>query len=467
MKRAGPWRIELKLAHLAVGILLLGLAPYPQAYTAVLRQAEAHRAAGEYGAALAACSQAAHLAPGSPQPWLRAGEVLLQQHRFDQAETAFREAGRRHSAIAALLGLGESYAGRGDWAAALETWGQALLLAPDDARVSLALGRGSLAQGHLAQARSYLTYALQLRPTAAEATEAHRLLGRLLADDSPQQAAGHLRQAGDEEMLAVLEAVDAESDPVRRAVLLGAAFLRQGELSLARRSLERAIALDPTDAQAYACLAHTLDRLGETVAAGKLLQQALALAPDSALAYYFLGIHERLVGNAKEAQAALWEALLRDPQNAALRVEMAEAFVDLGDYPHAEEWYQGAVEVTPNDIEFHLLLVRFYLDHLYRVEEGGVPAAEAAAALAPDDARACDLLGWAYHLAGRHAEGEQAFLRALALDPTLVSAHYHLGSLYANTGRRALARQHLQRAADLDTEGYYRERAEALLAKLK
>ncbi len=467
VKRATPWRVELKLANLAMGILLLGLVPYPQVYTFALRQAEAHRAAGEYGAALAAWDQAGRLDPNSPQPWLRAGEVLLRQHRFDRAQRAFQEAGRRHSTVAALLGLGESYAGRGDWAAALKTWGQALALAPDEARVYLALGRGSLAQGHFDQAVSYLTRALRLRPTAAEAAEAHRLLGRLLADDSPELAADHLRQAGDTEMLAVLEAAEAEPDPPHRAILLGAAFLRQSDLPLACRALEQAIALDPTNAEAHAYLAHTLDRLGEAVAAGELLQQALALDPDSALAYYFLGIHERLIGDANGAQAALWEALLRDPENAALRVEMAEAFVDLGDYPHAEEWYQGAVEVAPDDVEFHLLLVHFYLDHLYRVEEGGVPAAEAAAALAPDDARPWDLLGWAYHLVGRHAEGEQALRRALALDPNLVSAHYHLGRLYANTGRRALARQHLQRTADLDTEGYHRERAEALLEELK
>ncbi len=459
--------LGLKLANLAAIILLLGLRPYLHAYTEALRQAETHRAAGEYGAALAAYEQAAHLDPTSPQPWLRAGEVLLRQHRFERAEAAFQEAGRRHSTLAALLGIGESLAGRGDWAAALKTWSQAHALAPDDARAYLALGRGSVAQGHLDQAVSYLTRALQLRPTAADAAESHRLLGRLLADESPNQAASHLQQAGDGEMLAVLEAVNAEPDPARRAILLGVAFLQRDELSLARHCLEHAIALAPTDAQAHAYLAHTLDRLGETVAAGELLDQALALDPDSALTYYFLGVHKRLAGNAREALDALWEALLRDPENAALRVEMAEAFVDLGDYSHAEEWYQGAVEVAPDHIEFHILLVCFYLDHLYRVKEGGVPAAEAAVALAPDNARVHDLLGWAYHLADRHAEGEQALLQALALDPNLVSAHYHLGSLYANTGRRALARQYLQRAADLDTGGYFRERAEIMLKSLK
>jgi tetratricopeptide (TPR) repeat protein len=137
--------------------------------------------------------------------------------------------------------------------------------------------------------------------------------------------------------------------------------------------------------------------------------------------------------------------------------------VDKPDYPRAEEWFVGAVEAAPSDVDFHFMLVHFYLDHLYRVEEGGLPAAQALVELAPDDARAYDLLGWAYHLSGRPVEAQQALLRSLLLDPDLVSAHFHLGSLYFNTGRRDVARSHLQRAADLDQQGFYRSRADFLL----
>ena len=67
----------------------------------------------------------------------------------------------------------------------------------------------------------------------------------------------------------------------------------------------------------------------------------------------------------------------------------------------------------------------------------------------------------------QQAEGEQALRQALSLDPDLTTAHYHLGSLYLTTGRRELARWHLQRAADLDLHGFYRDRAELLLADLR
>jgi tetratricopeptide (TPR) repeat protein len=463
-------RARLQLADLAIVILLLGLTPYPRAFTEAMHLAESHRAAREYGAAFASYQQAASFAV-SPLPWLQMGEVLLSQHRFLPAAVAFREAGRLGGDGEALRGLGESYAGRGDWSTAMMTWLDALRLTPDDARLHVLLGKGSIVQGRFDQAAVFLYRALQFQPASGEAAAAHIMLGYLLMDEEPARAADHFRQAGDADMTswatAVFDAANAEPDPAHRALLLGAAFLQRDELTLARRQFERTIALDPVNAEAHAYLAHALDRLGETVVAGELLQHALELNPDSVLAYYFLGVHHRRLGNVERAQAALWEALRRDPENAAVRVEMAEAFLAQGDYPHAEEWYQGAVEAAPEDIEFHLLLGHFYLDHLYRIETQGLAAAQAAVALAPDDARAHDLLGWAYYLAGRQVEASQALELALKLAPDLVSAHYHLGSLYASAGQRELARQHLQRAVDLDTEGYYRERAGLLLNDVK
>ncbi|MBN1139210.1 MAG: tetratricopeptide repeat protein [Anaerolineae bacterium] len=464
----------LKLAIVAVGVLLLNLTPDPQAFTVAMRQAEIHRAGQEYGAAVEAYFRAASLAPDSTLPWQRVGEILMQQHRFAEARDAFRVASLGGGAEA-LLALGDAFAAGGDWAAALTTWYGALPLAPQDARLYLALGRGMIAQGQLEPAADYLRRALDLEPrsnvapSSSVTAAAHGLLGRLLAGDDMAKAAGHLSQAGDSDMLAVLQAVSAEPEPAGQASLLGIAFLQRDELTLARCQLERAVALDPANAQAHAYLGHVLDRQGHTLMAQDKLRQALALDPDLVIAYYFLGIHHRRTGYVREAQATLWQGLLRDPQNAALRVQMAEAYLDLGDYEGAEEWYQGAVDVVSEDqqFDFQLILAHFYLDHLYHIAQGGVPAAEAAAMLAPDDARAQDLLGWAYHLAGRHAEAEQALVKALALAPDLVSARYHLGSLYAGTGRPDLARQHLQRAADLDTGGYYRERAASALRDLE
>jgi tetratricopeptide (TPR) repeat protein len=456
----------LQLMLLGLVVLLLGLTPYPKGFSQAMRQAELHRVAREYGAALQTYRQAAQASPSSPLPWQKMGEILLLQHRFIPATAVLLEAHSLGESAETWLLLGESYAGRADWAGAMQSWLRALAFAPDDAHIHVALGRGSMAQGQFDQAAGYLDRALGLAPSPLEAAQAHALLGRLLANKDPTLAESHFRQAGDLDMLAVLQTINAEPSAARRATLLGIAFLQREELALARAHLAEAAALRPHDPEILAYLAHTLDQLGQTVAARELLDQARDLDNNSTLVAYFLGTHHRLVGNVEAAQATLWEAIQRDPENAALRVEMAETFIDQGEYPSAEEWYQGAIGVAPERVDFHLALVHFYLDHLYRVAEGGIPAAQALVSLDPESAEAHDLLGWAYHLSGQHEEAAEALQRALALDPDLVSAHFHLGSLYFFTGRPALAQEYLQRTADLDTTGYFRTRAEALLSDL-
>jgi tetratricopeptide (TPR) repeat protein len=466
-------RAGLVLLIVALGVLLLSLTPYPHASTRAKRQAEAHRAAGGYSTALAAYDQAAHLAPYDPQAWQRMGEVYLLQGRFLEASTAFHEARLRGGGLEAMLGLGESYAGRGDWAAAIRTWLDAQSLAPDEPGVYLALGQGALAQGRFDGAEGYLKRALELEPAPDVAARAHSLLGQLLIASDPKDAALHFKQAGDEEMLALLDAADAENNPTRRQILLGAAFLQRSALTLARRSFELATAKGSDSggqrerAAARAYLGHSLDLMGETVAAREMLEEALDLEPESALALFFLGQHHMQVGNTAMAQDAFWQALHLDPENAALQVAMGETFVEEGDYASAQEWYEAAVDTAPDDLGFRLVLTRFFLDHLYQVEESGLPSAREAVDLAPENALTYDMLGWAHFLSGNAADSQEALLEALALEPRLISAHYHLGQVYASTGQRTLARQHLQRAIDLDTEGYYRRQAEGLLGQLE
>ena len=86
------WQARLQLTLVALLVLLLTLTPYPRAFTEAMRQASALRTSREYGAALESYQQASRLDRESPLPWLRMGEVLLQQHRFSQATIVFLEA---------------------------------------------------------------------------------------------------------------------------------------------------------------------------------------------------------------------------------------------------------------------------------------------------------------------------------------------------------------------------------------
>jgi tetratricopeptide (TPR) repeat protein len=463
----------VKVALLATLVLLLGLKAEPQPVVDLIRQGDAYQSKKEYGAAIEAYRQAAVLRPRSALTFLRTGQVYLAQRRYELAGEAFGQAYERGAKEKALAGLGSAYAGLGHEERAIHCWRQALALDPGDATVRYRLGRIHLAQGDFQAAqKEFETLLAQDEHNPA----AHYQLGLLLAGRNPQQATEHLKKAAAdpennvapdaEDMLAALEKMEREENETRAVALLGMVYLERGELSLARRQFERAVQISPDYAEAYAYLGHVQGQLGQYEAGWDNLEKAVTLEPDSVLAHYFLGVTYRSLGMWEAARMRFWRAVNLDPTNAALCVDLAQAYLEEHDYVAAEGWFQAAVQREPKDARFQLILAQFYVDHAYKVEEEGVTAALRAVEIDPENAAAHDVLGWAYHLTGHWREARTHLQRALALEPDLARAHYHLGALYAARGDVEAAQREYQRAIDLDTEGFFRQRAEKALEGL-
>jgi tetratricopeptide (TPR) repeat protein len=119
----------------------------------------------------------------------------------------------------------------------------------------------------------------------------------------------------------------------------------------------------------------------------------------------------------------------------------------------AEIWLRQAVSLRPDDPALWEALARLYVDHNITAEGRGVEAAARLVELSPDEGRAHDLRGWAAFQVGDYGAAEESLLQATALDPSLASAHYHLGRLWAAQGAHQEAREAFIRALDLDTTG--------------
>jgi tetratricopeptide (TPR) repeat protein len=78
-----------------------------------------------------------------------------------------------------------------------------------------------------------------------------------------------------------------------------------------------------------------------------------------------------------------------------------------------------------------------------RVAEA-VPLLERAATDLPDDPRAWNFLGLAYHDANRPEEAQKAYLRALRADRNYFDVHYNLGALHSEQGNWAEAERSLR-----------------------
>jgi Flp pilus assembly protein TadD len=113
------------------------------------------------------------------------------------------------------------------------------------------------------------------------------------------------------------------------------------------------------------------------------------------------------------------------------------------------EAYQSAAALVPEDVKYWRLLAQFCGQNNINVKDVGIPAAQRAVVIQPDDAGLHDLLGWLLLLDARYPEAERTLLHALELDSQNASAHFHLGMLYLQLEDRTLAQGYFVRARDL------------------
>lgn len=183
------------------------------------------------------------------------------------------------------------------------------------------------------QAREFYRQALALDPAFARA---YAGLAMTWADEYRYQwspdGEGALKRAMD------LAQTAHEINPEVREVYWVRAYvhLQRRQPGRAIEALKRAIALDPSYADAYAFMGAIYGYSGQADKAIPLLRHGMRLNPDAGYlyfmslgeAYFFLGEHEQALLN-------LREALARNPTNLETRVFLAAALSAAGDLPGA------------------------------------------------------------------------------------------------------------------------------------
>jgi tetratricopeptide (TPR) repeat protein len=456
---------RLILLLVLLGMLGIPVTPPPVGVLPPLwEEAGDLRGLKSFAAAVEVYEEIALLSPRDPEPLLAIGEIYLTQHRWPLAEDAFNRALAREGGNGrALAGLASARWEQGDRWRAVTLWETALAHRPDlpGVRVRLALAYLNLdrpteaaatLRDELAETDNPVAHLYLAMMRALDGADGARRELAVIPDDGPAAAV-----AGRDYLLAALDEAEAAGSAAEAAKSLGLALVQIEEWGLARAALERALTLDPSDAEAMAYLGHAEAQLDRPAFAH--LSAAVAAQADWPLGHYLLGLYY-LKQEAYEFAAEEFRATLRlDADNAQAQVDLARAYIGLGQYLTAEEMLVKAVEAEPEDLSFHMALVHFYADHVFRVADRGLAAAQAAADLAPDDPHARDMLGWTYFLAG---DARRALLHldsALRLEPELVSAHYHLGVVRSVLGEEEAAHFAFLRSIDLDTGGFYRDRA--------
>ncbi len=407
--------------------------------------------------------------PDLALPRLRAGEILVAQGRWEEAERVLRLAlSVEPNSPEIWIAVGQTLLGQGEDREAERSWLEALTRDPTNQRAWLELANLYIMESRWEQSIDALEHATVGR-TAEPA--ALYLMGLLQAWEDAERATRLLelaRARGGPEVqedsvraLRVLEELGGSPPDSRGWAHLGELYLALDQPEMAFYALSRGVELgDAPRLRAY--LGYAAWRIGRDGDAAVHLRTARRQDPQDALPLYFLGLYHRSRGEAHFALNSLQAALVRDPQNPAFYAAMGDLLHGEKEYLAAREAYLRATEAAPLNAEFHLLRAAFHLSTLLWTEDA-IEAARTAVFLAPEEPLAHEYLGWGLYLAGELEAAEAAMERAIALDPGSARAHYRSGVIRIAIGSMQDARRDLLRAMDLDSEGAYRHRAELAL----
>ncbi|WP_310498700.1 tetratricopeptide repeat protein [Sandarakinorhabdus sp.] len=194
------------------------------------------------------------------------------------------------------------------------------------AMIDAALREGRLDAAREAIGRSWASGSTEVQLRGAELA---------LASGSLAEAADGFGQLIDDPLLGA-----------RAAQGLGVTQLRQGKTSDAVKSLDAALARDPTLVRAWNARGVAADRLQDWPASDNAYDKALALAPDAADILSNRGYSQMLRQHFSAAETDFARAVMLDPKLPAARTNLRIARAMQGRY---EEAFQGATKLTLAD----------------------------------------------------------------------------------------------------------------------
>jgi predicted Zn-dependent protease len=401
--------------------------------------------------------------------WEKAGASAYAGRKYAEAVRLFSIA-RDHNSLSAESWdmFGSAYWFNDDHVTALETWQSGSEKYPASAALYDRLAMAYHEKGDYAFEQEALTARISLGADA----QAYYRLGLLLTLSDSKRALDSLTAATSldpefdsvsQTLITTVNLSALQPDEATRLVTLGRGLGLVAEWDLASRAFDDAIRADGRNAEAWAWLGEAKQQKGEDGRAD--LDHALELNPQSVLVRGLRGLYWKRQGNYQQALSEYHLAAETEPENPAWRVSIAETFAQMGDLTSALAAYQRATELASKESIYWRLLAVFCTANKIQLEEVGLPAAQKAFELAPDDASALDVLGWTYLSSGRLSLAEQILLRAIDIAPELASAHLHLGMTYLAQADREAAHLELTRARDLDPQGESGQFAAQLLAQ--
>ena len=464
------WLVPIIVAALLAAVFL------PLVYTgySAIQRGEAEFAARNYLSAAESFEQAARFLTWRSDLWEKAGISAGAGGNLSDAIIFLKRAPQLSEQ--GWLMLGYSYFNSDDTPSALKAYQQGLQF-HDSASLYAGLAFVYRQQKDWPAESDALKNQIRLNK---EDAYAHYRLGLLLTFLESEQALPELMLASSlnpetdpavQTLRAALNVSATQPDPSQRLVTIGRTLGLVQEWDLSIAAFEKAIALDAKNAEAWAWLGEAKQQTSGALSGSKgqeglvELDQALSLDPASVIVRALRGLYWDRQGKYSQMLTEYLLAAEIEPANPAWQASIGDAQLKRGDLPAALSAYQRATELASNESTYWRLLAIFCAENGVRVEDVGLPAAEKAVKLAPDDPLALDALGWSYLSSGRFANAEQTLLGVIERFPDYLPAHIHLAMTYLAQGNHTPAFNELTYVRDADADGPSGSFARQLLEK--
>jgi tetratricopeptide (TPR) repeat protein len=340
-------------------------------------------------------------------------EALLLRQRTGDLPGGPGAPGIYALARAAGEGAGTAAVRRGEIERELRLAAEALADLPGGQRLS-GIALGSLGQ--------YASAEQQLQSLAQDDLFAALALGNVLDEQGRLDAARAIWQPSRAERALSLQLYRA-----------GIALASQGRREQAEALLLRAIAIDPTHANAYHALGgfywgpdreRSLEMYRTALAVGGL---------EPFFERFAAGRVAFMEGRLEDAVAALEEAVRLNPEHSDAVVLLGTTLNRLGRLPEAISYLEGAVQQSPRAFWPLVELGRIYVD--LGDYDRAVEVLTTAAGRRADVPQPFELLAEAYEGAGQPQQAINALQQAVTVSPGNAAYHVRLGDALAELGR--------------------------------
>jgi tetratricopeptide (TPR) repeat protein len=245
-------------------------------------------------------------------------------------------------------------------------------------------------------------------------------------------------------------------------VVTGRSLGNLGYWSLAVEHFQKAALLNPDYAEAWAFWGEAQQQLG--MDGLPQLEQALKIDPKSTAALALMGYYWQRKGKSEDALVYYQKLIELEPDEPTWKVEIGILKAQLGDINTGLAYLQDAAESNPKDALYWRQLAGYCVDYNVEVREIGLPAARQALLLEESDSANLDSMGMVLMALDDLISAERYLYQAIVRDGLYAPAHFHLGQLYLQKGKKDLAYQELNTVVDLLPEdSEMRKKAEALL----